>query len=374
MDHSFGQVNERNHSQSPETEDVVIPLALYIAALKRSKKLIFCFFVVGIVLALLYITFKPQMYVAQATIAAAPQETGSQSSGLSSKLATASLMGGLSFGGANADTYTKYVQIIQSRRLAETLEQRHKIMENELYSTIWDSERKKWVPQFNVLFYIKEAVKVLLFRPAWQPPSIDDLSDRLNERILSVDTAEGSDSSGFGSALKNPINVVSVRYKDRDYAIKLLNYILKDSDELVRRDRLTNTTNRIAYLNSALKQTTDISMHDSLTSLLADQERNLMMLKVDKFFAVDVIDPPHADTKPLGASPIIILLGFVVVSLGIAAGCVFIMLRNRVAQSLVTGGSALDKQFPDPFAIIWRKMKSLVTRPNKSPGPFDGGL
>jgi len=332
-----------------------VPLSLFIKGLLAARRLIASIVAASVVVACIYIFMKPPLYIASATIGPSAESTTAQG-GISSALSAAGLGG--AFGGGGAGTFTKYVQLLHSRRLAEMLETKQGVLRH-LYVDFWDEKTHSWKPPSGPIASVKAVIKSAIGRQ-WRPPSADDLSDALSQ-IVSVSSASSTSMLEI-SALRNQITTVSVTSKDRDYAIALLGYILKDADAIAREDRLANASNRIQYLNALTKTTTDVYLTSSLSQLLMDQERTLMVLKADQYYAFDMIDPPHANVRPLGTSPITVLMGFFAFAFATAAALVYFILKRRVSNASVTGEDPLAQPFPDPINMAGRLMTRSYRR------------
>jgi hypothetical protein len=310
-------------------------------AIWAARRLVAASIVAAVFLAIAYLAVRTPIYTATAMIA--PPSNGSQlpSGGLGSALSAAAGLG-ISFGGSD-DEFGKYLQVLKSTRLAAMLEADPAVMA-KLFAVRWNSATGSWEPPPGSFPAWKNSVKRALGMriTPFTAKTVTDWLDR------SIGLANAPSTGGLTMALRTQITVVSLSYKDRPFATDLLNRILDDADILLRQEKLSNAANRIAYLNAQIKQTTDVNLSNSLREILMSQERELMILKADRHYAVDVIDPPASSPKPSGASTLMVLSGAVILGLAAAVAAIFLILRARLGDA-GSGRAPLDAPFPNPF-------------------------
>ena len=190
----------------------------------------------------------------------------------------------------------------------------------------WDEQTHSWQPPSGPLTFLKSGLKALLGVPGWAPPDSAQLAGTLHKMVSTERIGQG-----YELDMKTNLLIVSVKMGDKDYAVQLLNWILRDADHIVREDQLTNTTNRISYLRDALSKTNEVNLIQSLQQILMNEERTQMMLQADKYYAVDVIDPPHYDPSNYSPRPSLVVFSAILLGLVVSMGIVYIMFRRRVA-------------------------------------------
>jgi hypothetical protein len=357
------QVNERNVAEivtgkkaASRAKKPAVPPSLFISALWKTRKWIGIVTLGCIMAAFIIVALLPRKYVATAVIAP-PSESSGGTGGLSAAMGLGALVGGFSGGTTN---FTKFLQLVQSDRLAASLEYNHHVLRT-MNPQAWDDTTKSWRKPSGPIFFVKSALKSLIGRPSWEAPNTNRLADTLS-KLVRVSPASTNNMLEI-SAFRNQITVVSVTYSDRNYAVALLNNILEDSDAIARRDRLETISNRVKYLQAVAENTTDVNLTNSIASLLLDQERALMMLKADRYYAFDMIDPPHAEITPIGTKPTTVIFALLLLGISTWAGVVYWLLNLRLAEVTETGEDPLARPLANPFKILVAEVKALVVRP-----------
>jgi LPS O-antigen subunit length determinant protein (WzzB/FepE family) len=317
-----------------------VPIGKLFVAVWRARMLTLFLTLVFILAAFLYVLFLRQpTYMATATIGPVTQTLGAANRGGIAALA------GFGIGG-DSDQFNKYRELLDSTRLAARLERDHGVMRHLIPG--WDEATHSWQPPSDIVGTIKLAIRAMLGMPAWTPPTPASLS-----AILQMKLKVNSTSSAI-ELLERRDQIYTVNYEsdDREYAIQLLAWILKDADTLVREDQLTTTANRIAYLKKEMDRTPEIYVRDTLQQILVDQENSMMTLQVDRYYAVDMIDPPNADTKPTGPSATSLLLGSAFGGIVLSLLIIYVLFRRRMMAARANGSDPLAEPFPNPFQWI----------------------
>jgi hypothetical protein len=345
-------VGNHDRGADEEAKSYSIPFGYYTTAFWKARRFVFA--IVGglVLLAGLYLFTRQPVYEVNAIIGPSAASSGGGSGGALSTLAATA---GLNVGTGNTNLFDKYQHLLQATRLADVLEKRHAVMEH-LYASSWDAKTHRWTPPGDPISLVKNLIKDAIGKP-WQPPTTQTLAEQL-EKMVNLGQAPGG--AGGINALRSQLISVTLRYEDREYAIALLNYILQDADALARQDQLETTENRIDYLEGAIKRTSEVSLYNSLTQILLDQERVLMMIKADKYYAFDMVDPPNASIFPAGPGKMRMLMLSVILGLAISAALVFFMVRRRVAEAMETGEDPFARPFPEPVGALVKAIKNVV--------------
>ncbi len=341
-----------------DAQDADVPAiggALFLAALWRARAL--CLTVVGgcLLVTFLYVTLIRQpLYEATATVGPVPNTTNAAPQGATAVIAD---LAGATGADPGATMLGKYRQILVSTRLADRLERDHGVMKALIPG--WNEQSKKWELPPGIVPYSIDATKRLLGMPGWSPPTPATLSQYLST-VVSVDPIQ----SGDPLELHSQFYTVSVQNQDRDYAIKLLGWMLGEADAIVRQDELVRTRNRVAYLTDTLRTTDDIPLRDYLNQLMVGQEQTLMTLKADRQFAFDLVDVPSAPSKPAGFSNVVLLLLALMFGLLLDTAILFVLLQDRMSAYQASGTNPLADPFPNPLRQAWHAV--FGPRPRKS--------
>ena len=315
---------------------------LLFRALWRAKRLVATIVFVCAVLAVLYKIFLAQtIYLASATIEPTSGAATASGAGLLAALSRGSM-------GANADQFQKYLQVIQSTRLAARIEHDHQVMER--LSSAWDPATGKFDLPKSPFAAFKTWLKHKLGLP-------DNPQSRTTALVQMLSTQLDVNQLAPDASLLGPrpmIYVVTLKIPDHDYSVELLQYILRESDTLVREDQFRTTSTRMNYLTSMLNHATDVNARQNIEPIMLDQQSTLMTLKADRNYAFDMIDPPYADTQPVGASGVAILVLGMFIGLMLSGVAIYFIVRRRL-DSLPANADPLAEPFPDPLDWLpWR--------------------
>lgn len=123
-----------------------------------------------------------------------------------------------------------------------------------------------------------------------------------------------------------PVGATSLRrmvysHPSREYGTYFLKVIHSISDGLIRTNIRQEATQRVNYLQQAIKATGNPEHRRALTTLLLEQERLRMLVSIETPYAAAVVEPPAAGVKPSWPDALLLfpvfmfiggLIGFVV--------------------------------------------------------------
>lgn len=320
-------------------EASALSIGQFVSAYWQARKF------VGVVLflcfagAILYLALIAQpVYRAKAIIG--PPSSGAPSMGGGGASALA-LYAGLDLGG-DSTTFMKYLQVVHSTRLAEVLDKKYGLMK-QMYGG-WDEETQQWNPPSGLLPTFTRTMRGLIGMPPWSPPTASTLADRIG-KTLNVTKIQG----GSIIDIKTQLYTVSLDGADREATVRLLTMILTEADNIVRQDRLGNAARRMTYLKEMSAQSPELFLRDSLQQVAMEQQRSLMMLKADRLYAVDLVDPPNADGTPVAPRGRVVLMIALTLGLVFTVLVVYLMLRLHMSRALAAGRDPRTMPFDDPF-------------------------
>lgn len=102
-------------------------------------------------------------------------------------------------------------------------------------------------------------------------------------------------------------------HPDAAFAKYLLSAVHHIADGLIRRDIREDSRARVDYLRRAIDETGNMEHRRSLTTLLMEQERLLMLVSIDQPYAASVVEPAATGVKPAWPDSKLVYLAFVLV-------------------------------------------------------------
>lgn len=300
-------------------------MKVFLRELFKHFRVLAYFFGILFVISVFYYMTAPRKFVAVAVIGA-PQLSVTESLN-SNPAGVASQLLGVSGANSNGQgKYQQFVQMLHSVRLAQVLAEKDNILP-AMYPNKWDEKNKRWKAPTKIDDF-KRSVKAALQYPASSVPDTQLLVRFLDKNLDITPIAPKGGKSLLGNS--TAYYSISLRYRSPEEARKLLALILEETDALIRNDVSRDVSTRIAYLQTELPNVAVTDQRTSLISLLSSQEQMQMMLKADRRYAFNMIDPPNANRFPVSPmGPIVyLLLSFVLAILG-WGGLVWLSLRNE---------------------------------------------
>jgi hypothetical protein len=266
--------------------------------------------VAGIVFGILLLRVLPPTFEATITLTQKEQENSNLSS-------VSSLAAGLGIGGlgpATTNTLELYTTLLTDPSLMKFLAARQPEFMTLLFPDQWNPKTKSWHSPSGVLPAIKRGIKVMAGFPAWQKPSPVDAA-RIVRGLVQISDARKTDF--------RTITIVDTSGKR---AVALLNILHNGADEMLRMRDREQSEKRVAYLRDKLKVETEISQRDSLTQLLKEEDRRLMLSHIDVPYSVKIVTPPEVfPTTPNSRLAPAIILGLL---FGGAIGAAFALFHG----------------------------------------------
>lgn len=340
-----------NYNDPADDEDRrgFLPVDVIASGLWHARALVLACALAGMACAALYLLLTHPTYTARATLT---QPAGGDPSPASATSGLAALVG-VRIGGSDiTTTFEKFVQITRSSRLAAALEEKHHVM--RVIFPGWDEASHKFQPPSG-LGAVRQLAKRMLGLPAWQPPNAVSLAQYLTENIT---VASSPNADGPTDQTK----LISFIYDNPAFARDFLRMVIETADEVVRNDKLVNERNRIDYLDRTLAKTQELYLRESLSQLLQNEQRAMMVLQADRYYAFDMVDPPVVDNVPTAPKPTFMLLAGFLVGLMVGSTWAFILIRRR---AIASGGcyNPGTQPFPNPFMVTRRLLRPRRTGP-----------
>jgi len=106
-----------------------------------------------------------------------------------------------------------------------------------------------------------------------------------------------------------PFKKITLRHRDGNVAIAILNHLFLITDKSIRQDKKTRTFRRISYLEKQLKTVRNPDHRDAIIALLKEQEQTAMMVSIDDHFSANIISEASVGLKPVSPSALILFPG-----------------------------------------------------------------
>ncbi|MDJ0945392.1 MAG: hypothetical protein QNJ30_18130 [Kiloniellales bacterium] len=226
------------------------------------------------------------------------------------------------FGGGQPEEFERFIVLLHTHRVAEILEQKHQVG-RILFSPLWDQERQAWNRPGGLAFRAKALARSLFGYPDWEPPRAKEVQVYLRKNLDVSPLSRGAMRS------------VSLSGKDPEHLAQILLWLFEETSALMREERNASLSNNINYLQDRLGQSRIDIYRESLISLLADQERELMLSQTEQPYGAVLLEAPVPPLQPSGLEPLILLTAASLGGLGLAALLVLSVTlpRRRLAQA-----------------------------------------
>jgi len=333
----------QSYSTDGESRQGYVPVEVIASGVWRARSLILASALAGMACAMILLVVVRPTYTARTTITL---PAGSGPTPNSSGAGLAALVG-IQVGGSEAtSTYQKFLETTRSRRLAAALEQKYHVL--RVLFPGWDEASQRFLPPSG-FGAVKQLIKELLGRPAWQPPDAVSLSEYLDENIK---VAASRNANNVADQTKEISYIADSPAFARDF----LGMVISTADDVVRNDKLVNELNRIDYLSGALDKTRELYLRESLSQLLQTEQRQMMVLKADRYYSFDMVDPPAADNIPTSPKASFIVVAGFLGGLLFGMAYAFLLIRRR---TIAAAGAydPLAAPFPNPFVAAGKLLR-----------------
>jgi hypothetical protein len=247
-------------------------------AAKAGRATGFVTFGLTLLMALLLLAIVKPTYTAQILIA-----EKADSADLAPARSALNLIGGLSGTGGGAPSQFKLLgDVVTSNALAKVLDEKYGMVK-VIYADQWDRHTHSWIKPSGLLASIKAGIKAILQMPAWTPPDYRDLATYLASNVHLISSAP---------ALLGTASAYSLQYNNGDphFAAYFLTAVFTEADALMRQRHEAELQKNVAYLQRRLAQTTEVGYREALTQIVADQEKQLMVLHGDTTYTAEIVD------------------------------------------------------------------------------------
>jgi LPS O-antigen subunit length determinant protein (WzzB/FepE family) len=266
----------------PQTGDTLDVRDLFFA-LARGWWLIALFAAIGLYQGYQSLVgFSPEY---EATLIVAPT-SGASTQASGGALAQVSRSLGIQVSAqSEASTFDRVRLLIGSPQFVAYLDERHSIM-LRLLRNAWDEATGEWIKPSGRRFKFEQRIRAAVHLPTWRAPSLESVADHLRSAIVFT---RKEDQPAF----------ITVSYKHADAAMArwVLETVFYEGDNYLRSEDRRKTEKRVEYLRQQIG-VQNLDFRAMFLSMLAEQERNLMLLSADNLYAAEVSRPIHVSPTP----------------------------------------------------------------------------
>jgi len=198
---------------------------------------------------------------------------------------------------------------LQSRTIVQGYIEKNNLLP-ELYERKWDKSRNQWKRD----------------DPQYVPTSQDGFK-KFKEKIFSV-----SDDKKTG------LVVVAVEWKDPRTAVRWLNDLIANTNQILKDRAIRESEANLRYLEAQSKNTTMVELRLALSKLMEAEYKKLMIARNTEDYILRIIDPADVPRKKIRPKRTIIvgLAG----ALGLTVGLAFVIVVNAVRRRTLARGFA----------------------------------
>jgi uncharacterized protein involved in exopolysaccharide biosynthesis len=256
-----------------ESGDRVISLIDVFTVLWSSKWVILAATIVVAAGAAVTSRFLDKQYEAS-TVVSVVSDEGS-SSGLGALGAIASQFTGLaSFATSNNNRKAEYIAILQSETLTTAFIERNNLLP-VLYAREWDGSANRWKKT-------KDAPTL------W-------MANRLFKASIRKTTID----------LRTTMVTLSITWHDAAMSAQWANGIVALANEYIRAKAISDGERNIAYLNEQLAQSNVVAVQNSISALLENEIKKIMLARGSEEYAFKIIDAATMPERPSSPNPLV---------------------------------------------------------------------
>ncbi len=247
---------------------------------------------------------KANIYQSQVLLSPASNPSNS-SGGLSGQLGGLAALAGVQLGGGSADKSLLHLERFKSRVFLTEFIKKHRLKE-KIYaakSYVWETEELLYdadrLAQFDV--------------DAEKPVSINMVFEQFIE-----------DNFKLEIDAKTGLVALSVLHQSPFVAKEITDLLVKDINQVIRQEEISDANKSIDYLEAALEGTKVLETKKMFYQLIEQQHRTKMLASVKEEYAFKVIDPAIVPERKYGPNRALIVVIFALLGGVLATGYVIV--------------------------------------------------
>ncbi|CAH8194149.1 Lipopolysaccharide biosynthesis protein [Vibrio aestuarianus] len=277
-----------SHVDRLNVSDDEIDLRELFGALWKGKLVIvLCtavFAIGGVIVAL----SKPNTYQAQASLVAANEESGGGLAAMAGQLGGLASLAGINLGSGRSGDKAMSLAVLQSRQFINAFINRHQLLVPLMAADSWDSVSGNMIID-PALYDIETQQWVRETSPPFSTIPSDWEAHKAFKKIFSVSEAKD-----------NGLVTISITHLSPLIAQQWVELLVKDLNDWIKNETLTETRQNIAYLEQQLEKTKLVDMQSVFYQLIEEQMKSLMLAEVKDEFAFKTIDPAVVPEEKAG--------------------------------------------------------------------------
>lgn len=321
IEQEFNSENDIDRINLRSNDEIAIKELFTI--LWRGKLTIFLFIIVFAILSVVYALSLKNIYKSEVLIAPVGQQQGGGS--ISGQLGGLAALAGVNIGGSNSvDKTTLALETLKSRSFVSKFIERRDLAINLMAANDWDSVTNKLVIDPEV--YNIETnlwVREVSF-PKKQIPS--------SQEVFGV----FSDLFNVTKDIKSGMVTLSFKHYSPYFAKEILDWIVVDINEEMKIKDIQESERSISYLEAQLSKTNISEVKSTLSSLIEEQTKTLMLANTRTEYMFKVVD--HAVVPENRFEP----KRSLIVALAIVLGGIFGVLAVLLFPSLREKNKSLN--------------------------------
>ncbi|ATC58688.1 LPS O-antigen length regulator [Vibrio anguillarum] len=277
-----------SHMDKLGVSDDEIDLRELFGALWKGKLLIvLCtavFAVGGVIVAL----SKPNTYQAEASLVAANEDSGGGLTSMGGQLGGLASLAGINLGSGRSGDKAMSLAVLQSRQFINAFINRHQLLVPLMAAESWDRVSGEMVID-PALYDVETQQWIRKIEPPLSSTPSDWEAHKAFKEIFSVSEAKD-----------NGLVKVSITHLSPLIAQQWVELLVKDLNDWIKNEKLTETRQNISYLEQQLEKTKLVDMQSVFYQLIEEQMKSLMLAEVKDEFAFKTIDPAVVPEEKAG--------------------------------------------------------------------------
>lgn len=286
---------------------------------RRARLLLALFLGIFLITIAVFLTSTKQY---QASLEMLPPDT--RMDGLSAATG-GSLAQALMGGGTTNPDFANFLASMGSIQLAERLLEQPTIAQT-VFIDRWDAVAKQWKPSSSPVAMVGRVLRFVFGMKAALAPTPFEMRAYV---LSSLDVAKNSD---------NRSTRLSFRHYDPVFARLFLSQVIREQDEILRKQKLSVYEKENAALRERFTGEQSRGVQEYMIRWISENESKIVKAESAEYFSFQVLDPISVTTEPVSPQPLLsVVISFIAALLGslfilAVVGFVRLVTRSPAAQ------------------------------------------